>query len=84
MADGCVVRNNYSGRITIKSDGQGNKEIKEEPLDAEALQRFKEMEASFTRVKENEKKKNSAGAAPHPGLAHLRLPPRPPRIPESG
>ena len=33
MANGCTVRTNYTGRITIKTDGEGNREVIEEPLD---------------------------------------------------
>ena len=70
-ADGCVVRSNYTGRITINSDGQGNREVKEEPLDAESI---RELEASFTRVRDNEKR-NSTGAVPPPRPPPPKTPP---------
>ena len=77
MANGCTVRTNYTLRVTIKTDGQGNREVKEEPLDPGFLQRFKDLEESFTKVKEGQekKKKNSAGAVPPPRPPPPKTPP---------
>ena len=68
LADGCVVRQNYTGRITINTDGRGNREVKEEPLNADAWKRFEE---SFTGVR----KRNSTGNVPPPRPPPPKTPP---------
>ena len=68
LANGSVVRQNYTGRITIKSDGRGNREVKEEPLNADAWKRFEE---SFTGVR----KRNSSGNVPPPRPPPPKTPP---------
>ena len=78
LSDGCfvldngstVVRQNYTGKITINRDSAGNRTIKEEPLTEEGLQRFRNLEESFPGVRSG--RRNSSGPPPRPP---------PPRIP---
>ena len=56
LANGCTVRTGYTGRISIRTDGQGNRKITEEPLDPGFQQRMRDLEESFTGVKKGPEK----------------------------
>ena len=66
-----VVRRNYTGRIRVHSDSQGNRVVTEEPLTEESLRRFQDLEESFTGVRSTPRK-NTKTPPPRPP---------PPRIP---
>nr|XP_022311106.1 proline-, glutamic acid- and leucine-rich protein 1-like [Crassostrea virginica] len=53
------VRTGYTGRISIRTDGQGNREVKEEPLDPGFRQRMRDLEESFTGVNEGPEKRKT-------------------------
>ena len=80
LSDGCfaldngntVVRRNYTGRISINSDQQGNRVVTQEPLTEEALRRFQNLEESFTGVRSTQRK---ATRTPPPRPPPPRIPP---------
>ena len=68
-----VVRRNYTGRIRVHSDSQGNRVVTEEPLTEESLRRFQDLEESFTGVRSTPRK-NTKTPPPRPPLP--RIPPQ--------
>lgn len=65
--DACIVRNNYTGSITITQDSQGRKVVKEEPLEVKEEEAF--TLPPFTSLMSSRRR----NPPPRPSAAHRQL-----------